>query len=200
MGVMTEPRVGAATRPDLEDDQRLIAAAGQGSLTARRTAFARLYERHKDAVWGFLLAHTGDRALAEDALQEAFLRAWRHMPGFQAGRAFRPWLLTIARNAATDLQRTRHKEQRTASRARAPGAAAPSALSAAEGSEARERARRALDALPPETRALLVQRHGLNTPLGELAEAFDVTERTVRNRLRAAAEELARALTKGARA
>lgn len=195
---MTEPRPDVARDPaaaDAAEDRSLIEAARSGPVPARRAAFARLYERHKDAVWSFLLALAGERGLAEDALQETFLRAWRGLDGFQTGRAARPWLLTIARHAATDLLRTRGKEQRNATRA-ATGSAPPDALEAAAAAEARARARQALAELPSESRALLLQRHGQGAPLLELAETWDVTERTVRNRLRAAAEQLALILSR----
>lgn len=194
---MTAPRPETARDPDDAQaaDGALIEAARSGPELARRAAFARLYERHQDAVWGFLLAFAGERGLAEDALQETFLRAWRHLDRFQSGRAARPWLLTIARHAATDLMRTRGKELRNATRARA-GAPPPDALEAAAAAEARARARQALAALPGEARALLLQRHGQGAPLLEIAETWDVTERTVRNRLRAAAEQLALILSR----
>lgn len=199
MRAVAEPRTEARVGEGVADpDQALIAAAlrpGPG----RQAAFARLYERHKDATFAFLLGLVQERSLAEDALHDAFLRAWRHLDRFQAGRPFRPWLLTVARHAATDLLRTRGKEQRTASRAAPPQPRSASAEAEAARAEARERARRALLALPLETRALLVQRHGLGTPLQELAESWDVTERTIRNRLRAAAEQLAVALTRDPR-
>jgi RNA polymerase sigma-70 factor (ECF subfamily) len=55
----------------------------------------------------------------------------------------------------------------------------------------------ALASLPAETRALLVQRHGMCMKLTEIAESFDCTERTVRNRLKRAAALLAEALIRG---
>lgn len=188
MGVM------APERTDASEEAALIEAARSGR--GGEAAFARLYERHKDAAWGFLLQLTGDRGVAEDALQEAFLRAWRHLHRFEAGRSFRPWLLTLARHAAIDLERARGKEARTVARI-APGTTPEKGAVEREAAreETRRRARAALAALPLETRALLVQRHGMGLKLEELAASFDVTERTVRNRLRAAAERLALALS-----
>ena len=190
MGVMTGER--AATRTgDAGEEAALIEAARAGS----QAAFARLYERHKDATWGFLLQLGCDRGVAEDALQEAFLRAWRHLSRFERGRAFRPWLLTLARHAAIDLERARGKEARTVARlAAGPRPTGPAVEGEAAREESRRRARAALAALPLETRALLVQRHGMGLRLEEMAASWDVTERTVRNRLRAAAERLALAL------
>ncbi len=57
-----------------------------------------------------------------------------------------------------------------------------------------ERTRGALDDLPPDARALLLQRHGLGMSIAELSESWSVTERTVMNRLKGAVLLLARAL------
>ena len=173
------------------DDASLVSLARDGHASA----FEALYRRHAGFALNVAARIQGNTSDVEDVVHDAFLRAWRHLDRFQAGRPFRPWLLTVARHAATDLLRTRGKEQRTASRAAPPEPRGGSAEAEAARAEARERARRALLALPLETRALLVQRHGLGAPLQELAESWDVTERTIRNRLRAAAEQLAVALT-----
>ena len=64
----------------------------------------------------------------------------------------------------------------------------------ASASEERAATQRALASLSDDTRALLLQRHGLDMKLSELAESWDVTERTIRNRLHGAVRELTLAL------
>lgn len=66
-----------------------------------RQAFAELVLQYQGPLFGFLGRMGCSQAQAEDLAQEAFLRAWTHLPSFQPGRAqFSTWLFTIARNLA----------------------------------------------------------------------------------------------------
>jgi RNA polymerase sigma-70 factor, ECF subfamily len=70
-----------------------------------RSAFADVYDEHAHAAFGLALRMLGDRAAAEDVVQEAFLAFWRTR-GFDASRgSLRAYLLTIVRNAAVDRLR-----------------------------------------------------------------------------------------------
>lgn len=66
-----------------------------------------LYDEHAAALWRYALRLTGDRARAEDVVQETLLRAWRH-PGVIADvdRPARAWLFTVARNMIIDERRS----------------------------------------------------------------------------------------------
>ncbi len=64
-----------------------------------RRAFERFVEAHEAAVLRYVRTRTGDPAVAEDALQETFIAAWRNAHTFRGTGSARPWLLTIARNA-----------------------------------------------------------------------------------------------------
>jgi RNA polymerase sigma-70 factor (ECF subfamily) len=83
---------------DEPSDAMLMEAVRAGDLTA----FQVLYERHRRAVFTFLLRSTGDRATAEDLLQETFLRVFTHREGYRATAGFRTWLFTIARHLLID--------------------------------------------------------------------------------------------------
>ncbi|MEU0199176.1 MULTISPECIES: RNA polymerase sigma factor [unclassified Streptomyces] len=84
--------------------------AGGAELVAQacagdRTAFAALYAKHYDDVFGFLYNRTrGDRQLAEDLTQDVFLRALRRLETFNSPRSsgFAGWLIVIARNIHLD--------------------------------------------------------------------------------------------------
>jgi RNA polymerase sigma-70 factor (ECF subfamily) len=84
------------------DRQRLIALvelARQGDTEA----FGLLYDHYNGAVYRFLYYRTRSQALAEDLTSETFFRALRSMTGFRwQGKDFGAWLMTIARNLATD--------------------------------------------------------------------------------------------------
>ena len=66
-----------------------------------------LYDEHATALWRYALRLTGDRARAEDVVQETLLRAWRH-PSVIADveRPARAWLFTVARNMIIDERRS----------------------------------------------------------------------------------------------
>lgn len=190
MIVMMDPLAAAP-------DARLVSLAREDPSGP---AFRALYERHRDDVHRFLVRLLDDRALADDALQETFFRVYWHLDRFDPARAFRPWLLQIARNAGVNALRARRKGVEpppdAASLERATSDRVPRQV--AEDEHARA-AREALETLDDEDRALLVLRHALGLKLTEIAESLGCTERTVRNRLHAAVERLTRALLEGGR-
>ncbi len=178
----------------MSTDAELVALA-RTHKEAAENAFRALYDRYKDEVFAFLARLLRDDALAEDVLQEAFFRLYKSLDRFDEKRAFRPWLYQIARNAALDAVRARKKEERLAeAKAQATGVAAPDAAADAEREDELARAGAALAALPEETRALLIQRHGLGMKLEALADSFACNERTIRTRLVAASALLAKSL------
>jgi RNA polymerase sigma-70 factor (ECF subfamily) len=67
-----------------------------------------LYEEHGKAVLAYVTRVTGDRALAEDVLQESLIRAWRHAGSLsESTGSIRGWLFTVARNVMTDKMRAK---------------------------------------------------------------------------------------------
>jgi RNA polymerase sigma-70 factor (ECF subfamily) len=76
-----------------------LAAAGDDQ------AFERLVRRHKDAVYRLLRRYTADPDEAYEAVQEAFIAAWRALDRYDADRPFLTWLQTIAINKARDRGR-----------------------------------------------------------------------------------------------
>jgi len=73
-----------------------------------QAAVGELYDRYQRVVYGMAARITGDRMLAEDVVQEAFLAIWRSAPSFVKERASaRPWILTIAHRRAVDIRRRR---------------------------------------------------------------------------------------------
>jgi len=83
----------------LSTDEQLALRVQQGS----RHDLTTLVERHHSDLLGFLYRQTGgDRALAEDLAQEAFLRVVRAIGQYRYPRPFKPWLYAIALNVARD--------------------------------------------------------------------------------------------------
>jgi len=78
--------------PDAE--QRDIAAAAAGD----RRAFERLYRTHGQRVFALCLRMTADRGIAEELVQDVFVRAWQKLDGFRGDAAFGTWLHRVAVN------------------------------------------------------------------------------------------------------
>jgi RNA polymerase sigma-70 factor (ECF subfamily) len=173
------------------DDRTLLELSRGGDADRERAALA-LYERYKDEVYSFLLRLLGDVSLAEDAAQEAFYRLYRSLDRFDPERSFKPWLYQIVRNAGIDALRARKKERLMSGKADEGDLATEPGAVPDEASrlESIDDARQAILALGDESRALLLQRHGLGLDVKELAASFSCTERTIRNRLHAAGEEV----------
>lgn len=86
------------------DDETLVNFARAGDLAS----FEVLYRRHRDRIYGLMWRLCGrDRALAEDLLQEAFVRAWQKLGSFRGESLFATWLHRLAANVALSDRRSR---------------------------------------------------------------------------------------------
>lgn len=142
----------------------------------------------------FAIAHRilQDRALAEDATQQTFVQAWRAAASFDGSRAFGPWLATIARRAAIDIQR------REARRAHAMLDDVPSNDPAvitlpalAESAYDAWEVRQAVMELPPDEREVVRLQHLEGLSQSEIAERIQVPIGTVKSRSARAYRRLA---------
>jgi RNA polymerase sigma-70 factor (ECF subfamily) len=90
-----------------ESEVELITRAQQGD----RNAFGEIVRRYYPQVVRVAYRVSGDAALAEDAAQEAFLRAWQHLPGIRVTSSFKSWVFRIAINAVMDVLRRKPEEE-----------------------------------------------------------------------------------------
>lgn len=171
-------------------DDELMARASAGD----QRAFAELYERHRGAVFTFLLHLTGARPAAEDLLQEAFLRAWRGRAEYRASAAFRAWLFTIARRLAVDRFRREGLawEENPAALGAAASVDAPDRR--AEARDELARLQRALDQLPPARREVILLSRLAGLDAAEIARITGSTAAAVRVQLHRALQRLRTAL------
>jgi RNA polymerase sigma-70 factor (ECF subfamily) len=92
-----------------------VLAMGDGDVVMRLQrrepqALAELYDRYCGMIYRLVLRMVRDTGIAEDLVQETFLRAWNHASGFDSERgAVAPWLLAIARNRALDYLRAQSR-------------------------------------------------------------------------------------------
>lgn len=151
-------------------ERHLISQAAGGDADA----FLELIRPHDRALRGLAFRMLADRHLMDDALQDAYLAAYRALPRFRGDSSFRTWLFRITHNACIDIIRTRRELDQM-----------PDVGSDGfdEVTSLRIDLAAALDRLPHTHRAvlLLVDLHGFD--YGAAAEILDVPVGTVRSRL-----------------
>lgn len=97
---------------ELSDEQLMARIVG----TEVEAALSVLYDRYGRTVYGSGLKLLGDSSLAEELVQEVFLKVWRSSRTFDSSRSsFSTWLYRVTRNAALDLYRHRAREVRSVS-------------------------------------------------------------------------------------
>lgn len=131
-------------------------------------------------------------SVADDAAQEAFVRAHRNLASFRAGAPFRPWLLAVVANVARNQRRsasrwTRAVQQSGERGGRHVAASAEDEMLTRQGSSA---VRAALDALPPRYRDVVNCRYLLDLSEAETARVLGLARGTVKSRLSRALDRL----------
>jgi RNA polymerase sigma-70 factor (ECF subfamily) len=169
-------------------------------------AFEALFERHKTAVYQYLLRTLRDRNATEDLTQEVFLRVWTRAEQWNGRGAFKGWLYRIATNLALNYLRSvrRRREQPLDlpadpegedALAPVPGwmidASMPGPEDALQQAEQERSLRRMIDALPDEKREVFRLIHDAEMEVREVAETLGIPAGTVKSRLHYARKLLA---------
>ena len=185
------PRMSAAA----PTDEALLARHAAGDVAA----FEVLYERHELPLWRYLLRQCGNRATAEELMQETWFAVAREATRFRPDGRFAPWLYTIARHRVID----RHRASRpTASlddtgagddeplAARLKDEVSPSPLAASERMDQGQAILAALNRLPPEQREAFVLQAEGDLSVEDIARVTGTTFETAKSRLRYARDKL----------
>jgi RNA polymerase sigma factor (sigma-70 family) len=177
---------GGARRPAPRDysefpDEALLALAARQD----EDALAQLYDRYSRVAYGLALRVVRDQALAEDAVQEAFLTVWRTASSFRSDRA-KPstWILTLVHRRAVDV--VRREERRRAAPLEGTEEPEERGLAADEEIQLSDRRRlvqQALLQLPEEQREALELAYYGGLTQSELAERLSVPLGTIKSRM-----------------
>lgn len=162
------------------DDEQCATLAQQGD----KHAFSELVTRHQDAVYRFLMRLTRMPDTALDLTQDTFLRAYQGMQGWQPDAQWKTWLFRIARNLTIDLlrreQRVRFVELTDEHDTICPDAGPEAKMETIQRYRMLEKA---LSALVPEHREILLLREIEDMPYEEIAAVLDISLGTVKSRI-----------------
>ncbi len=171
--------------------------------TGDRELYAQLVYRYERELYSYLRRYLGNAEMAEDVFQTTFLQVHLKCDLFQAGRRFRPWLYTIATNAAIDYRRRnkRHRmvsldtprEQENEDVGRLinlleSGELGP--VGSAERAERNQLVRKTLDQLPESMMSVIQLVYYQGMKYREAAEVLEIPVGTVKSRLHAAITKL----------
>jgi RNA polymerase sigma-70 factor (ECF subfamily) len=145
-------------------------------------------EVHRLYAAASLILH--DRTLAEDAVQETMLRAWRDLPGLRDPERFVVWLRRVLIHACIDLARAHRHARAELELSVEVGESGDIAVRLAD----RDAIVRAFAGLPPAHRAVIVLRHYLGHSVPEVAELLGIRLGTAKSRLSRAEAKLRTAL------
>jgi RNA polymerase sigma-70 factor (ECF subfamily) len=182
----------AARARALLSDEQLMEAIRE---RCDEDAFEEIVARHAPGAHRTALACLGERAGAEDAVQECFLHLVRSRRSFRSGMRFAPWFYTLLRNACRDeIRRRRHRPQ---PRAELPGDAAEVPADAEfERAEQASAAHRAFAGLPELEREILTLRVHAGLDFPRIAAVVGLETEAAKKRAYRALERLRRVLVR----
>jgi RNA polymerase sigma-70 factor (ECF subfamily) len=167
-------------------DPELIRLAQGGD----RVAFGRIAEAELDRLYALAVLVLHDPTLAEDAVQETLVRAWRSLPRLREPDRFDAWLRRVCVHACIDAARAgRHRRTERELPLELPEPGDLETLTAE-----RDAVTRAFLALSPAHRAAFVLRHYHGRSVAEVADALHVPLGTAKSRIHYAEQAMARAM------
>ena len=190
-----------SNRADISDEALMIRYQ-----RGDKGAFTALVRRHQGALFNFALRQLRVQSVAEDVVQEAFVRVVQNAADFKHEARFTTWVYTITRNLCIDQLRKRALRKHASLDDSKTGEEGDPTLGEqtadsrasvereATGTELKARIARAVDELPDDQREVFLMREVANLPFKEIAEITGVPENTVKSRMRYALERLQEAL------
>jgi RNA polymerase sigma-70 factor (ECF subfamily) len=172
-----------------EEDAELFTRAQRGNVDA----YEEIVQRYQQLAFRTAYVITRSAAEAEEAAQDAFVKAYRALGSFRTGAEPRPWLLRIVANEARNRVRSAGRRQRLELRLAEgfrQGDAAPSPEAAAVDADERRRLIGLVNELDENDRQVIASRYFLELNSEETAAALGIPEGTVKSRLSRALSRL----------
>lgn len=180
-------------RPDCTDSEIITEI-----LNGRKEGFTELVERYQQAAYKMALVVLRHRADAEDAVSEAFVKAYMALPGCRDGTNFKSWLLKITYNCCHDILRKRAMTGKYADPGPTEAAARePNPLDTVIQLEDKQALWSALAQIGPEDRSAVVMKYYHGLSYRDIATALNWPLGTVASRLARSRERLHRILKGG---
>jgi RNA polymerase sigma-70 factor, ECF subfamily len=171
------------------EEQRLIELAAAGD----KAAAERCIRAHQGSLYAYLLRMSGRPDVAEDIVQEAFVRVLTNLDRFDPRYRFSTWLFTIARrlylNAAQRHRPAYDTEAVQAWQCRSAGPEQPTVDEEVE-DNLRDAVQAALMQLPPDQREVVILFHQLDWPIALIAQHMDKPEGTIKSHLHRARKRM----------
>jgi RNA polymerase sigma-70 factor (ECF subfamily) len=174
--------------PEVRVDRDLVERARRGD----REAYAVLVHQVSDSLYAVAYRILRDTGLAEDALQNALVLAWRRLPKLREPERFEAWIHRILVHACYDESQ---RARQWTSNVRVLPMDGPSTPDSSSTVADRDELERAFRQLTLEQRAVFVLHHYVGLPLVEIAELLEIPAGTARSRLHYAIAGLRQALT-----
>ena len=171
----------------------------QQCLSGNQDAYRRLIEPHQDFVFRVALSVLGNGEEAEEAAQDAFVRAYRGLGSFSGKVPFQAWMYRIAVRTALNVRRRRRLFERLAPPAWFAGLASPETEAPDvrfAKKDARIRLRAIIDRLPAKLHQVVVLTYMQELACGEISAILNIPEGTVKSRLYRAREKLQKQIEK----
>ncbi len=181
-------------RERVEDDRDLVVRARGGDAEA----FEAIVRSYQKRVYGVALRMTRRHEVADDIVQETFVRAYSHLDRFEVGRPLAPWLTRIAANLCINYLTAAARREQQFAEGDGPAAEPPAPRADGEPEPLAEllslEFRRALDAsvqkLPPDQRIVFDLKVHEEMRYEEIADTLDISTGTVMSRLFRARQKL----------
>lgn len=168
------------------------------TLDGDQESFAELVNTFQNAVYNLCYRMLGERTEAEDATQEAFLRAYLNMDRYDPARSFKTWVLSIASNHCIDRLRKRRLMWLSLDEPLPPNIVLSSDEPEPEEATIQDERSHAiqmlLNELSTEYRAAVILRYWYDYSYAEIADILDTTESAIKSRLFRARQSLAERL------
>ncbi len=166
------------TRNKLSDEELIHAITQEG----RSDLFGQLYDRYANKVYRKCIGFSKDHDIAQDMVQDIFLKVFFQLPKFQGKSRFSTWLYTISYNFCVEYYR-RNSKHSFVDIENQPDAIDESADEKELLKTRTDKLQKALEHIAPEDRAILLMKYQDQIPIKEIMDGLDISESAVKMRL-----------------